>query len=506
MFIHARLASSSPLFTMPPFLVHACLCTSPKTRFALDSVSLGRLKLREEAGEDEKEEGLGDIKFGAQYYKETEDTKGFTLYSEMAKIYETRGGCVDYDVVECLENAVECAVLCWGECHPTTVKALKLLGEKCDEGGDFERSKKAFKRALRGAKSLYGEHDPRIGKIRRRMETVGEEEEVAVDVEELEDPFLAEKSAAAEFLKQEKVREAVMEEKKTKNVLKKKKLKKRVKKKEEGEAEGEEKKEEGNEEAEVKVVKKKRKLKRRKKKKKEEEEKEKEEEAEDDAVDLEARRAFTSVDLAEAEAQAATAIRSVRKNDLVELAGFAKPPASVKKTLQLISIILGEEEKWESAKKMMRSSDFGKRLVGFDKKSLTAKQLAKLKAILCDESMDVDKVRRCSSAAGTLCLYAHAVCNYAEMAPRVADDGGVAEVKVAVEEVIEEGMSDAVKKSPQQQYSPNPEQVKELKVTKETDAPILAMEKRGLEIDVEEADKLLDEEDHDDLLDFMINS
>jgi hypothetical protein len=484
------------------------------------SVSLGRLKLRSEADEDEKDEGLEDIKFGAEFYLQVGDMKAFSLFTEMAKIHEQRGGCVDFDVVECLENAVKASVACYGEIHPTTLKALKGLGEKSEEGGDFDRSKAALRRALRVAESLYGDGDGKCLKIKKRIETVGVEEAAGemggldlggvVEEEEEEDLFKEERGAAKAFLDKETKREE-------ERLKVKKKKKKKKAKKVEVTVEEEKKDGEGGE-VEAEVVKKKKKLRRKKggggKKKK----KKVEVEAEGLGKKEKKKRknpnkAFTMKEIQEVVEQADVAINSVKKGELIELKSLKRPPEPVLKTFEALCVLMGEPRTWSAATKLMVVGKGGlvERLKAFDKDNVDEATLEAMKELLKEEIVEVGTVRKASSAAAGVCLWCHAITNYAEMIDYVVDKGGVEGVGEGGEEGVEEVREEEAA------YSPNPAQMKEKEIRDLTNAPILetpalevSVDLPGGEVDPEGfIDGLRDEEkvgNEDELLDFMLNS
>jgi hypothetical protein len=483
------------------------------------SVSLGRLKLRKASGEDEMDEGLADIKFGADYYKNTGNAKGYTLFTEMAKIHEDRSGCVDYDMVECLENAVQCSVACYGENSLMTLKTLKLLGEKCDAGGDFDRSKQAYKRALQCAEVLHGADDVKCVKIKQRLAIVGVEVPTQDELDAIAKAQQEQlEKEAAELAKERQAKQHKGGEKKI--VKKKRRTKDKNEAAESGEGgvvgkeEVEEKKEAGDAATaaadginppvvEVKK-KKKRKFKKKKKKKVTVE------------IDLEPEPAptFTRADLMEAAEQASTALSSIGRNDILELKGFKTPPSSVLKTLLCVCVLFQEKRNWESAKRLMSRADFIQKLEEYDKTYISEKMLLRITSILRDEGMDVSSVRASSQAAGGLCLWVHCITNYASMAANLAPGETPPEERVAKEGEEEEKKKNVVEEevSPEViEYTPNPVEMKELKIMKETDAPILDYDKNNAELEngldqLESARGGYGEGGQDELLDFMISN
>jgi len=67
---------------------------------ALVCIDLGRMKI--ERGEGEV--GLGKIRFAAEYYASSNNKAAVGLFRELSRLYEKLAGCVDSDVVDCLES------------------------------------------------------------------------------------------------------------------------------------------------------------------------------------------------------------------------------------------------------------------------------------------------------------------------------------------------------------------------------------------------------------------
>ena len=115
---------------------------------ASTSVSIGRLRLKEKDDDNEIEGALSDIRYGADYYKSIGDVKALQLYNYASKVYEEKAQCIDYDVVECLKEAAACAVLCCGKHSTPACTALRILGDKCEEGGELTCENGQFLRRL----------------------------------------------------------------------------------------------------------------------------------------------------------------------------------------------------------------------------------------------------------------------------------------------------------------------------------------------------------------------
>ena len=218
---------------------------------ASTSISMGRVKMKiveGGGGEEEKEvAGLSEIKYGAEYYRDIGDAKGFALYNELSKIYEKSACCVDYAVVECLENALLCAINTYGKKSPVTFNALKKLADKSEEGGDCERAIAAYKKAYRCGEIVFGREDAktkRVLKLIRKLSGGGGEEkkedQVGSDGHKGTQHFHEEKKAAAEYLAKEAERNKRAEERKKRGLIGKKKKRRKVKKKKPAKSVGEE--------------------------------------------------------------------------------------------------------------------------------------------------------------------------------------------------------------------------------------------------------------------------
>ena len=221
------------------------------------SIGMGRLKMKMKEKEEEEEKksgektsnadedddfevGLSEIKYGAEYYRDIGDDKGLALYNELSKIYEKNARCVDFDVVECLENAAGCAINCFGKNSGAAFSALKKLADKCEEGGDFERAAASYKKALRCGEVVYGIGDSKTRRILKMLKKLrginkqGNGEELGEANEDTNGGdhrgsqfFVEERKAAAEYLAKEELK--LKKKMARKKIRKKKKKKKKTK-------------------------------------------------------------------------------------------------------------------------------------------------------------------------------------------------------------------------------------------------------------------------------------
>ena len=131
------------------------------------AISLGRIKLLLEP--DSPEDGLSKLRFGADFYLASKNKLGLGLWKEIAVLHETAANCVDFDVVESLENAAKCASGCYGDYSSQNFKALGVLGEKSEEGGDFERAKRYLSECLSVCEVLYGDNSRQQRGVMKKM-------------------------------------------------------------------------------------------------------------------------------------------------------------------------------------------------------------------------------------------------------------------------------------------------------------------------------------------------
>ncbi|GMH82362.1 hypothetical protein TrST_g12562 [Triparma strigata] len=212
---------------------------------ASTSVSMGRLRLK---NKEDIEGGLSDIKYGAEYYKSVGDAKALQLYNYVASVYEEQAGCIDYDVVENLKEAAASAALSHGKNSTACFEALRKLGDKCEEGGEFDGSIAAYKKAIGVGQVVFSANDIRLKKCKKKLafvvaELKGENLDEGEEVEGSKF-FHAEKLATQEILAAEEERIKKLKEAKAKEEQKtRKKLKKKKKKKKKAAADEEEKKE-----------------------------------------------------------------------------------------------------------------------------------------------------------------------------------------------------------------------------------------------------------------------
>ncbi|XP_018494643.2 dynein heavy chain, cytoplasmic [Galendromus occidentalis] len=118
---------------------------------------------------------------------------------------------------------------------------------------------------------------------------------------------------------------------------------------------------------------------------------------------------------------AQTAVKSIKKQNLVEIRSMANPPPPVKMTLEAICLILGEiAPDWKAIRGVIIRDNFISTIINFNAESITDESRAKMKAKYLDNAeFNYEKINRASVACGPLVKWAIAQCNYADMLKRV---------------------------------------------------------------------------------------
>jgi dynein heavy chain len=116
---------------------------------------------------------------------------------------------------------------------------------------------------------------------------------------------------------------------------------------------------------------------------------------------------------------AVKALKSLNKNDITEIKGFAKPPPLVQTTLEAVCILKGAKPDWDTAKKQLADGGFLKSLEDYDKDSIPEKYIKKLKKYISNPDFVPEKVEKVSKAAKSLCMWVHAMDTYSKVAKNV---------------------------------------------------------------------------------------
>eukprot|EP00762_Andalucia_godoyi_P000666 ANDGO_05308.mRNA.1 Dynein-1-beta heavy chain len=116
---------------------------------------------------------------------------------------------------------------------------------------------------------------------------------------------------------------------------------------------------------------------------------------------------------------AVEALNSLNKQDITEIKSFKTPPPLVQTVMEAVCILKGVKPEWKSATSLLADTGFLKSLVDFDKDNIQSATLKKLAKYIQDPDFDPEKVAKVSRAARSLCLWAHAINTYAEVAKTV---------------------------------------------------------------------------------------
>ncbi|XP_063237430.1 dynein heavy chain, cytoplasmic isoform X2 [Bacillus rossius redtenbacheri] len=133
---------------------------------------------------------------------------------------------------------------------------------------------------------------------------------------------------------------------------------------------------------------------------------------------------FVMADLAQVEPaviDAQQAVKSIKKQHLVEVRSMANPPAIVKVALESICLLLGENAtEWRSIRSVTMKDNFISTIVNFNTEEITDDVREKMRSkYLSNPDYNFEKVNRASMACGPMVKWAIAQINYADMLKRV---------------------------------------------------------------------------------------
>jgi dynein heavy chain 1 len=136
------------------------------------------------------------------------------------------------------------------------------------------------------------------------------------------------------------------------------------------------------------------------------------------------RKETVEKELSEAEPaliSAKNSVSNIRKSQLDEIRNLPKPPNAVKLTLEMVSIMIGENSlDWNDIRKVIRREDFIATVVNFDPLSLTTKQMKTISEnYLSNTELDYASVDRASKACGPLFQWAGSQIKYATILKKI---------------------------------------------------------------------------------------
>ena len=114
------------------------------------------------------------------------------------------------------------------------------------------------------------------------------------------------------------------------------------------------------------------------------------------------------------------ALDSLDKKQIGEVKGFPKPPRMVGVVLEAVCTLLGKPTTWEEAKKVMSDARFMNVLKEYDKDNIKPAIIKKLKVYIDDPEFSPEKIKSVSLAATSLCMWAHAMYKYDQVAKTIA--------------------------------------------------------------------------------------
>ena len=132
---------------------------------------------------------------------------------------------------------------------------------------------------------------------------------------------------------------------------------------------------------------------------------------------------------------AVKALRTLKKNDIVEVKSMGRPPPAVKLTMECCCLLMSVRPKrvylpntveriddyWEPAKKhLLGDPKFLQKLLDFDKDNIDENIIRKVKPYLVMPEFQPNVVQKASVAAAGLCKWVHAIVAYDEVAKMVA--------------------------------------------------------------------------------------
>uniref|UniRef100_A0A8C3AR66 Cytoplasmic dynein 1 heavy chain 1 n=1 Tax=Cyclopterus lumpus TaxID=8103 RepID=A0A8C3AR66_CYCLU len=119
--------------------------------------------------------------------------------------------------------------------------------------------------------------------------------------------------------------------------------------------------------------------------------------------------------------EAQNAVKSIKKQHLVEVRSMANPPAAVKLALESICLLLGESTTdWKQIRSIIMRENFIPTIVNFEADEISDSIREKMKKnYMSNPSYNYDQVNRASLACGPMVKWAIAQLNYADMLKRV---------------------------------------------------------------------------------------
>lgn len=107
-------------------------------------------------------------------------------------------------------------------------------------------------------------------------------------------------------------------------------------------------------------------------------------------------------------------LNTLDKSDIAEIRVYTKPPGMVMTVMAAVCLILEEKTDWANTKQVLGDPGFLKRLINFDKDSLSDRVFTKLKRYTTHPNFNPDHVGKISVACQSMCRWVIALDYYAE--------------------------------------------------------------------------------------------
>ncbi|KAL7670049.1 hypothetical protein ACOME3_004989 [Neoechinorhynchus agilis] len=120
--------------------------------------------------------------------------------------------------------------------------------------------------------------------------------------------------------------------------------------------------------------------------------------------------------------KATKALDSLNKDDIISVGSYAKPPNRIRKMMGAICLLFNEDNDWNSARRLLNSKEFIKRLRDIEKKILEKppSMFRALKVYIEDPEFTPEQMQLSSTACKSLCEWVIALYEYRKVRIKVA--------------------------------------------------------------------------------------
>jgi dynein heavy chain len=113
--------------------------------------------------------------------------------------------------------------------------------------------------------------------------------------------------------------------------------------------------------------------------------------------------------------EAMKALDSLRREDITEMKSFTSPPEAVRTVMEPVCLLVGEDQDWDSAKRVLGRPSLVEELRSYEKNQASPSTRKSLKRFTQNEGMSVERLGHVSLAAAGLCMWVHAMDDYTEV-------------------------------------------------------------------------------------------